>query len=665
MSIRARLKRRPEATGGERSSHIGRVFRRTTLAFLFLGVVAGVGIALTAIALLRAETPLRHGRDALERGRSALLRGDAAAAGDAFAAASTAFMQAERTTHGSLERAAGVFPLIGRNVEVADRLAVAGLDLARAGAVFADALGSIPGGISALAPTSGGVPLDSVAAVTPSISQAAALANAASAELVGSSSSLLLPPVARARTTAVDSIGSAAKTLLSASALLKVLPEFAGANGARRYFFGAQDPAELRGTGGLIGAYAVATFDEGRLTFSPFRPTTTLPDVPADAVPAPSPDFRRNYDQYGGAGDWSNINLTPDFPTAARAIQTLYELDTHEHLDGVIAADPVLLQQLLKVTGPTEVPEVGSRIDADNVINYTENLAFSVFETSKERKTTLGGVAANVISRFVAMQGRGLARIRAVVEPATAGHLLVYSSDPVVEGTLEHVGASGALRATGNVLSVVVNSASGSKVDYWAHRTVSYGVQLNAAGGATAATGVTITNDAPKSGHPVYSIGPFPRPSLHLQAGDQRSLVTVYCGPRCTPYAPARNGSSVEVRTGSELGYRWVGDFPTIPSGHTSTFRVSEALDDAWAGTGAGGTYTATVLGQATTRPTHLTLRITAPPGMSITWTSVPMHVEGSTATWQGDEPYRMTFEVAFAPPLPLRVWRSLIDRLT
>ena len=84
--------------------------------------------------------------------------------------------------------------------------------------------------------------------------------------------SLLLGPVAPARREAEAELSELNDKIHAASLVLQGLPRFLGAEGPRRYFFGAQNPAELRGTGGLIGAYSILTIDDGRFHFSPFGP---------------------------------------------------------------------------------------------------------------------------------------------------------------------------------------------------------------------------------------------------------------------------------------------------------------------------------------------------------------------------------------------------------
>src|SRR5262249_11139145 len=154
----------------------------------------------------------------------------------------------------------------------------------------------------------------------------------------------------------------ASHALLAAREIVQELPSFAGQGGERRYLVVAQNPAELRGTGGIWGAYAIMTFRNGRLTISDTSPIQTLADPPAAAVPAPSKDYARNYDQFGGAASWHNVNMTPDFPSAAQAALANYRVGEGARLDGVIAVDPYAFRSMLAVTGGVSIPGVGGRL---------------------------------------------------------------------------------------------------------------------------------------------------------------------------------------------------------------------------------------------------------------------------------------------------------------
>ena len=206
----------------------------------------------------------------------------------------------------------------------------------------------------------------------------------------------------------------------------------------------AQNPAELRGTGGIWGAYAIVTLRDGHATISPARPTQTLRDFPAGRVPSPSADYANTYDQFGGAGSWQNMNATPDFPSAAKAALANYALGEGAELDGVLAADPFFLEALLEVTGPVRVPGAGV-VRADTVVDVTTNRAYARFDGATQRKEVLGAAATEALTRFLAMDEHGLARLKALGTSIAEGHLRLYSTDPDVEGALATLGLDGAL----------------------------------------------------------------------------------------------------------------------------------------------------------------------------------------------------------------------------
>jgi len=105
----------------------------------------------------------------------------------------------------------------------------------------------------------------------------------------GTPATLLWGPVADARADAIAGIERASVTLGAGEDLLAGFPTFAGADGPRRYLLFAQSPAELRGTGGIWGAYAILTVSDGRFEIGPFTRTRSLPEFPPDAVPEPGP----------------------------------------------------------------------------------------------------------------------------------------------------------------------------------------------------------------------------------------------------------------------------------------------------------------------------------------------------------------------------------------
>jgi hypothetical protein len=387
------------------------------------------------------------------------------------------------------------------------------------------------------------------------------------------------------------------------------------------------------------------------------RPTQTLQDFPPGHIPSPSPDYAANYDQFGGAGSWHNMNATPDFPSAARAALANYAEGQGEQLDGVIAADPFALQAMLSVTGPVDVPLVGT-LRAGNVVDVTTNRAYSSIPGSATRKDVLGAAAIRTLDRFLSMHGQGLPRLEALGRSVATGHLRVFTTDDRMQEGLALLKVDGALRPTdGDVFAVTVNNGSGSKIDYYASRSIDYEVRLGGNHEAISTATITLANDAPIDGQPRYVIGPF---RDDASAGDQIPILTTSCPATCELVSASRDGDDVTVATGSENGLRSFQDYRTIGAGRTGSLTLKWHADDVWEGNSAAGWYRLTYFGQTTIRPTRLRIVIHVPDGTRIVWTSEPMMVDGSTATWEGTPNGTMRLALRFEAPLPLRLWRSL-----
>jgi hypothetical protein len=636
-----------------------RVLRRVALS------VAAVLGALALWAVLaygpatRAKSDLLAGRRALMRGRAQLVAGDVTAAATSFRTARAAFAQASDEASSPAIGMVGFVPILGRTPDAVRQISEGGELIAQAGVDISDAVGKLPGGAAGLAPSGGTFPIDRYPAVAGALSRAAVQSRAGVASIEASASSWVLGPVARGRQEALAQVRDLPALFSRASTIVGRLPGFLGADGPRRYFIAAQSPAEMRGTGGFLGAFAVLTVDDGRFSFSPFQSVADLPDFAPDAILAPSPSYARNYDRFGGAGYWRNINMTPDFPSAAVAVERSYLKATGVRLDGVIGADPAMLADLLKVTGPVRDPDLGRTLTSSNVVPYLTNTAYVRFGDSDLRKPMLGEAASRIFDHFIRTPDPSLTLLRALGSAVSGGHLLLYSDDPAIQRVLVQGGAAGALAPTsGDLLGFVQNNAAGNKVDYYERRDVGYRVRLLPGGAASGEAHVVLSNTAPSSG-PSYVIGPYD-PSF--RAGESVSWVGLYCGRGCTVGRVTRDGRAEPQQTGEELGHPFSLDYISIPSRETATLDYPVHTEGAWQGSASAGTYRLTVLGQPTVHPATVRVEITAPPGMRIVEATNGMRVSGDRATWSGTPGRALVLEVRFAEPQGLwdRVSRFL-----
>lgn len=639
--------------------------RGALLAAVAVVVAVACWAAAVTVDVLRARETLVAARSDLEEGRALVLEGRLEQAAAAFGRGRDGFADAEaRLARLHVRPLAAGGP--GNNLRVVRGLARAGVSVATAAADATGALAQLPGGLAALRPRDGAVPLAQLERLAPVVGAADARVEAAAADVEALPRTWLAEPVAAALQEFETVVAGPAAALDTGAALLATMPDFLGGSGPRRYLVAASNPAELRGTGGFLGAYALVTFDQGRLRLDDFAPIQDLPNVPPADIAAPDPSFAARYDRYGGAGFWLNINMTPDFPTAAEAMVTLYEAVREEPLDGVIVADPRMLAALLTLSGPAQLPGVGA-VDADSVVDYVTNEAYAAITDPELRKRVLGGVAASALQGLLSggQGGDDAADVVATLaQAAGAGHLQLYSVHAQEQDAFVRAGVAGALPdVAGDFLGVFVNNAAANKVDFYAERTVDYEVALSADGSAEAVARVELGNDAPTEGQPAYVIGPNVE---GLAAGDNLSLVSVYAPRGAELDAFARRAGTGSAEAETELGRPVFTTRVHLASGARERLDFGWHVPDAWEARRAarGGHYEVTIAAQPTLRPTRLRLAVHVPAGTVITHASEGLRVSADAVVFDGPLAATTTFEVDFAVAGPDSWWERVRELL-
>ena len=143
---------------------------------------------------------------------------------------------------------------------------------------------------------------------------------AAAQRISGIDPNPLAGPVARAVGSLQTKLVNLGSTTDTAARIGRLAPALLGADGPKKYLVVFQNLAEARATGGIFGSYALLQVDNGKLkitdqgassrdlgTFDP--PLPTPPNLPAVL--------------YGNLPQTyaTDVNLTPDFPTAARLVR--------------------------------------------------------------------------------------------------------------------------------------------------------------------------------------------------------------------------------------------------------------------------------------------------------------------------------------------------------
>lgn len=493
---------------------IRRTSRRTRRAVLAgvaaVGVTAGVAAALTGMAARESRTSAEAGIDAAREALGAARRGDSDAATIGFQNATRLFRSADRGLRAARTSFGTFVPIVGPNLRVARRFTAAGADVAETAAT---AVGAV--NLSDMRLADGRIDVDRIDGLRRPVRRARDAVERAIASLGTAdgpwTATAIRNKVRSLRTELID----ARKSTADASAILTALPDLLGRSGPRRYLIVVPTPAEARGSGGLIGNYGEITTIDGRVRLSRFGRTIELN---RNGIPGPErvlnarPDYIRRYSQFQVSQLWQNVTLSPDFPSAAEAMASLYPQSGGSDVDGILSADPYALAAILRITGPVSLDGWPEPITAENAPRILLHDWYSQLTEARnlERIDLQGQVASEAWSRLFTAPIPPMGTLGATLGGVTRSrHLQLWARREPEQAFFRQLGVDGSMGPLdSDGFAAVTNNAGANKIEWYLSRTIGYDAQVDLATGAVRSTAtIEMRNDAPGSGEPPYVIG--------------------------------------------------------------------------------------------------------------------------------------------------------------
>ena len=363
-----------------------------------------------------------------------------------------------------------------------------------------------------------------------------------------------------------------AKTVHGVQDGLVLAQALVGAQEPRMTLLGVQNPAESRGTGGIIGAWALLTGSKGRVTLGttgvnnqliPFRPS--LADVPQDVL-----------DTYGeDVLDVRNANTSPDFPVGARLLADSYR---RYALTGaapalpfdatVLTVTPRALGRILTVTGPVTVKSYDAPITGDNAASLFTNGVYSLFPGEAERVAFTHDVLTEVFSRLQRQDSDPIQLVDQLRGMASDRELMAWSPDPRTEAAITGLGISGALgRPGGDSALVTLVNGDASKLDYYLRTSIA----LRPAGEGSASLAISLTNTAPST---IASYVGNHDPRTDLPETTHDVVVQVHLPPSVGIARVLLDGRPTGVSRGAESGWTVVRRLVRLARGDSATLSV-------------------------------------------------------------------------------------------
>lgn len=540
-------------------------------------VVAGLVLVLAAMgwlgySALAAQRHLERARSDLAGALDDVKAGDVGAAQREMRRAGTQTERARALTDDVLWAVARRLPLLGRTpdavvtvTEVTDSLVRDSLPPLLAVAEQID-----PDGLHGESASIDLAPLSEAAPTLVRANRALALAEGRVSAIRGP----LPGRVSRGVQTLADQIRRLHDVTTAGESAARLLPPMLGESEPRRYLLVIQNPAEARGTGGLIGAYGVLEADQGRLKVVELGPNGDL----SSALRLPV-DLGADYEDLYGQDPaiWGNSNLSPHFPYAARIWLELWERQNGERLDGVVATDAVALGDVVEAVGPLSLPD-GTTLTGADTADFVMKEAYRRYpqdSQSKARDQLLLAVGELALERLFSPDADLRAVALGLGAAVDEGRLQVFSTRPNEEGDLVDTPVGGTLGGDATpFLAVVANNGAANKLDVYLERSVRWVLGPCAEDGRRR-TQVTLrlTNGAPRSGLPEYALGRVIRSEdgTALPRGSNRLLLTIFTSRGSRVTAGELDGKPLRLRLGRERGLTVSGLTVDLLPGQTRT----------------------------------------------------------------------------------------------
>jgi hypothetical protein len=401
---------------------------------------------------------------------------------------------------------AASLPVLGSNFSAVAEVARSADDVVNLGlAPLVDVYSSL--NWEMLLPSSAGSNIDPLEAASPRISAAAYAVRLSTDRLARIDTTKLAPQVARPLISARDQLSQLTGTLDAAANASNIAPGMLGAQTKRNYLLIVQNNAEARASGGIPGALAVLSLDNGTLTLGSQSSAGALgtmsPIVPFD--PQQQLIYSKRVGKY-----MQDVNLTPDFPTAASAAQAMWERKTGQHVDGVISIDPVALGYILDATGPVKItdPDLVTLADAGlpteltgkNVVQTLLSDVYAQVEEPALQDAYFAGVAQEIFAALSEGKGNGKGMIAGLTRGANEGRILVWSGLQAEQTVIDNYAISGSIAGPSvapSQFGVYFNDGTGAKMDYYVKRTVQLIKECPKDGYEQTTVRVTSSNMAP------------------------------------------------------------------------------------------------------------------------------------------------------------------------
>lgn len=271
-------------------------------------------------------------------------------------------------------------------------------------------------------------------------------------------------------------VGTADGLLKQAETIMQDLPSYLGYKEPQTYAVMAMTPAEMRMSGGLIGAIGTLTLNKGKIEIGEFLPNDAYVKEGGADVDLDTKRIFMNDGPLYMSYDVRDLANFTDTEMTANAFLSLWKgmpWGEKTTLNGIIMVDPVVVQALVKVTGDVKLPD-GTVLNGNNTAQFMMNTVYTEHEPEETNayfgivaKACVGTLMKHLDMKTIGSLAKDLRTL------AKERHLAMYSFTPSLEELIKAAGFSATLPTdkVNPTLGVYLTEQNPSKMGWYIKRS--------------------------------------------------------------------------------------------------------------------------------------------------------------------------------------------------
>ncbi len=295
-----------------------------------------------------------------------------------------------------------------------------------------------------------------------------------------------------------DRLESSTQAVRDMAGLADLLSRLVGKNISQTYLFVFQNNTELRPTGGFMGSVAEVSFDRGSVKSVKVPPGGTY-DIKGQLLAhVISPDPLHLINPHW---QFQDSNWFPDFPTSARKMLWFWSKSGQPTQNGVISINASLVERILEITGPIDMPEYGKVIDRSNFMLETQKAVELEYDKQANTpKKFIGDLTQEMMKRLKNLSKDEWLKAGAIVSDALrTKDVQVYLTNEEDEAQIERYGWNGLMKPTdGDSLAVIEANIAGQKTDGVIDETIEHVAEVQKDGSIIDTVTLTRTHNGKK-----------------------------------------------------------------------------------------------------------------------------------------------------------------------